>query len=178
MSNTVWRLTRCAASVTFALFPVLASSGSNNAGPLDPASHRSDGHYKSDFDKPILPLDASLPWRERFTSDGAFDERFKLGSESEPAPPESTKSTGAPGPSDTVLDARGVVREIRSDTGKLKIAHGPIDRYGMPGMTMMFNLADPAMIEGLTPNDEIEFDVDMDASGFTITKIRRTGDSQ
>ncbi|NCF36542.1 MAG: hypothetical protein GWP56_09160, partial [Gammaproteobacteria bacterium] len=35
------------------------------------------------------------------------------------------------------LDATGVIKQIKASEGKLKIAHGPIERLGMPGMTMM-----------------------------------------
>jgi len=67
-------------------------------------------------------------------------------------------------------DARGVIKSIRN--GKVKLQHGPIEKYGMPGMTMMFTTTDPGMLDGLSPGAEVEFDVDSTDSGFTITRIR------
>ncbi len=148
------------------------------AGPrsaLDPGQHDTGASYRSDYEAAPIRLDATLPWVERFEPDGAFDPRFSLDSPAESAP------TMAPKPAvetPAALDARGTVKDIRVDAGKLKIDHGPIDRHGMPAMTMMFNVADPSMMEGIAKGDEIEFNVDMGAAGFTITEIRRPGDSQ
>ena len=179
MSNKNPALLQYAAATIFAVVILPTAPMTADANPVDPEVHSGDSTYRSEFDRQMTPLDAVLPWRDRFTPEGAFDERFTLaGAESQPMASASNAPSGA-APGDTPeLDARGIVRDIRPDTGKLKIEHGPIDRHGMPAMTMMFNLADPAMVEGLSKGDEIEFNVDMGASGFTITEVRSTGGSQ
>ncbi len=67
-------------------------------------------------------------------------------------------------------DGQGVVKSIRN--GKVKLKHGPIEKFGMPGMTMMFRTADPKILDGLAPGAEVEFDVESTDSGFTITRIK------
>jgi len=73
-------------------------------------------------------------------------------------------------------DARGVVKSIRN--GKIKLQHGPIEKYGMPGMTMMFKTTDPTMLDGLSLGAEVEFDVDSTDSGFTITRIKKVKEAE
>ena len=72
------------------------------------------------------------------------------------------------------MDARGMVKAIRLSQGKIKIKHGPIDKYGMPSMTMMFQVQDAAMLEGIEPDTEVDFDIDNSAGGFEITNIKPT----
>ena len=69
------------------------------------------------------------------------------------------------------MDGKGVVKTIRADQGKVKIEHGPIDKYGMPAMTMMFTVKDPSQLEGLSKGDEVGFDVDNSSGGFVVTNI-------
>jgi Cu/Ag efflux protein CusF len=69
------------------------------------------------------------------------------------------------------MDARGEVEMIRASQGKVKIKHGPIDKYGMPAMTMMFKVADPALLGKLKKGSTIDFDIDNSSGGFVITDI-------
>ena len=70
------------------------------------------------------------------------------------------------------LDARGVVKKIQPESGKVKIEHGPIDRLGMPAMTMVFKVEDPAQLEGLEKGSAVEFSVDNSSGGFVITNLK------
>ena len=70
------------------------------------------------------------------------------------------------------MDARGTVKAIRAGQGKVKIEHGPIDRLGMPAMTMMFKVEDPALLEGLDKGSTVDFSVDNSSGGFVITNIK------
>jgi Cu/Ag efflux protein CusF len=69
------------------------------------------------------------------------------------------------------MDGKGVVKTIRAEQGKVKIEHGPIDKFGMPAMTMMFKVEDQSMLKGLTKGDEVEFNVDNSSGGFVVTNI-------
>lgn len=69
------------------------------------------------------------------------------------------------------MDARGVIKTIRIEQGKIKIKHGPIDKYGMPGMTMMFKVSDPALLTDLEKGANVDFDIDNSSGGFVITNI-------
>lgn len=158
-----------------ALAPALLAPDPGDASPLDPATHGGDAPYHSDLDEPMIPLDAALPWRQRFTSEGAFDARFRLVEPETPGTPEAEHAPAHPAPHAGAFDARGVVKEVRADAGKLKIEHGPIERHGMSAMTMMFNVADPAMLEAVSPGDEVGFNLEMGPAGLTITGIERSG---
>jgi Cu/Ag efflux protein CusF len=69
------------------------------------------------------------------------------------------------------MDVRGMVKAVRESQGKVKIKHGPIGKYGMPGMTMMFKVSDPALLKGLQKGTQVDFNVDNSSGGFIITDI-------
>jgi Cu/Ag efflux protein CusF len=69
------------------------------------------------------------------------------------------------------MDVRGVVQTVRELQGKVKIKHGPIVKYGMPGMTMMFKVVDVALLKGLQKGSQVDFNIDNSSGGFVITDI-------
>lgn len=142
---------------------------------LNPASHEGIQPYRSDFDTSMVDMSARLPWKERFTPEGAFDAAYKLDAVAPAVAPAEDEGM------DVATDGygtTGVVEDVRRSSGKLKIAHGPIENLGMPAMTMLFSVADEAMLDGLEANDPVEFDVENQAAGFVITRLRRTGGGQ
>ena len=70
-------------------------------------------------------------------------------------------------------DSRGVIKKIYLDDGKVKLKHGPIDRLEMPGMTMIFYVKDPSILDGLTVGEEVGFDVEMDGTAFYIIRFEQ-----
>lgn len=70
-------------------------------------------------------------------------------------------------------DSRGVIKKIYLDDGKVKLKHEPIDRLEMPGMTMIFYVKDPALLDGLTEGEEVGFDVEMDGNAFYIIRFEQ-----
>lgn len=65
----------------------------------------------------------------------------------------------------------GEVRKVDQDQGKLTLRHGPIRNLDMPGMTMVFRVADPAMLEGLKDGDKVRFSADRLNGVITITAL-------
>ena len=65
----------------------------------------------------------------------------------------------------------GVVRKIDKDAGKISIAHDPIENLGMPKMTMVYRLKDPAMLEAVKEGDKVNFAADRIRGVLTVTKI-------
>ncbi|MCD6671795.1 MAG: copper-binding protein [Burkholderiaceae bacterium] len=63
----------------------------------------------------------------------------------------------APTSSDSTRQADGTVRKVDTTTGKLTIAHGPLEGLGMPSMTMAFRVAERAMLEIVKVGDKIRF---------------------
>ena len=160
---------------------VLATSPVLQAEPgmpaLDPEQHPPTIRYESLFPDDIVPLATGLSWKNRFLG----DERFNRAESLPPTGPESGRLAASPGEAaieDTPggkLDATGVIRQIKASEGKLKIEHGPIERLGMPAMTMMFRVEDPTRLAGLSKGDEVAFNVDNTAAGFTITRLETAG---
>ena len=57
----------------------------------------------------------------------------------------------------TALLAPGEVKKVDKDAGKVTIKHGPLENLGMPAMTMVFRVKDPAMLDQLKAGDRINF---------------------
>lgn len=65
----------------------------------------------------------------------------------------------------------GQVKKVDKDTGKITIKHGPLDNLGMPAMTMVFHVADPAMLEQVKPGDKIAFIAEKKNGVLTVVKM-------
>src|SRR5688500_17692007 len=51
----------------------------------------------------------------------------------------------------------GEVRKIDIEAKKLTLKHSEIKNLGMPGMTMVFQVKDPAMLEKVKTGDKVRF---------------------
>jgi len=67
----------------------------------------------------------------------------------------------------------GEVTKIDEAEGKLTIKHGPIKKFDMDGMTMVFRAQDPAMLKAVKTGDKVRFDLEKIKGQFTITKIEK-----
>jgi len=85
---------------------------------------------------------------------------------------QTTPGTSAPpAAAATAAKADGEVRRIDKDAGKLTLKHGPIANLEMPGMAMVFRVADPKMLDGLKEGDHVRFAADRVNGAITITAI-------
>ena len=66
---------------------------------------------------------------------------------------------------------QGEVKKIDRSAGKITIKHGEIRNMGMPPMTMVFRVKDPAMLDQAKVGDKINFEVDRVGGAMTITKL-------
>jgi Cu/Ag efflux protein CusF len=67
----------------------------------------------------------------------------------------------------------GIVREVHPETGEVVLQHGDISGL-MKGMTMGFEVADPALLENLAPGTEVDFEVQVTPDGrYRVTSIER-----
>lgn len=87
-------------------------------------------------------------------------------------PKQAMSDMGREMESEAGMDARGIVKSVRPSQGKVRIDHEPIEKYGMPSMTMVFKVKDPTMLDGLEKGLAVEFDVDNSSGGFEITNIK------
>ena len=54
---------------------------------------------------------------------------------------------------------------------KITLKHGPIANLDMPAMTMVFQVADPSMLEQVKAGDKVLFAADKVGGGYAVTKI-------
>lgn len=69
--------------------------------------------------------------------------------------------------------AEGEVRKVDKSAGKLTIKHGPLRNLDMPGMTMVFRVRDPAMLDQVQAGDRIRFVADKVQGAFTVTELEK-----
>ena len=74
-------------------------------------------------------------------------------------------------PSAAVSD--GEVRKVDKDAKKITIKHGPLASLDMPAMTMVFQVADPAMLEQVRAGDKVKFQAEKIGGGYAVTTIER-----
>lgn len=67
----------------------------------------------------------------------------------------------------------GQITKIDAAEGKLTIKHGPIKKFDMDGMTMVFRAQDPAMLKLVKAGDKVKFDLEKIKGQFTVTKIEK-----
>jgi Cu/Ag efflux protein CusF len=66
----------------------------------------------------------------------------------------------------------GEVRKVDKDAGKLTLRHGPIQNLDMPGMTMVFRVADKSRLDTLKAGDRVRFKAESDNGQLVVTEIR------
>lgn len=67
--------------------------------------------------------------------------------------------------------SEGEVKKIDKASGKITIKHGPLANLGMPGMTMVFRVKNPAMLEQVKSGDKIRFNVEKMNGALTVVAI-------
>ena len=67
----------------------------------------------------------------------------------------------------------GEVRKIDQAAGKVTIKHGPMPKFDMPAMTMVYRVKDKAMLDNLKSGDKIKFDADGVGGEFTVLHLER-----
>jgi Cu/Ag efflux protein CusF len=149
----------------------LGASAAEPQSVLDPAQHPRSPEYQSAYSDSVVPLDGRLSWKQRFNGDETFNSNQVLVQTKTAVANNSSIEGLAVSKAGTKMDARGVVKAIRVSQGKIKIKHGPIDKYGMPGMSMLFKVSDPSSLGGLKKGQNIDFNIDNSSGVFVITRI-------
>lgn len=67
----------------------------------------------------------------------------------------------------------GQVTKIDASAGKITIKHGPIKKLDMEGMTMVFRVADPAMLKAVKAGDNVKFVPERVNGQFSVTRIEK-----
>lgn len=67
--------------------------------------------------------------------------------------------------------SEGLVKKVDKAQGKLTIRHGPLENLGMPGMTMVFRVRDPAWLDQVRPGDHIRFLAEQVDGAYTVARL-------
>jgi len=81
--------------------------------------------------------------------------------------PPSPPSVAAP----AAAMSEAEVRKVDKAAGKITLKHGPIPNIEMPPMTMVFNAAEPAMLDRVKAGDKVRFTADKIGGQYTVTRI-------
>lgn len=90
---------------------------------------------------------------------------------------------GAPMASETKTDtatkaatdmADGEIRKVDLDNKKITIKHGVIKSLDMPGMTMVFQVKEDALLGKVNKGDKIRFSAEQSGSALVVTAIEVT----
>ena len=65
----------------------------------------------------------------------------------------------------------GEIRKVDKDNKKLTIKHGPLKNLDMPGMTMVFGVDDPAVLDTLESGARVRFQAKKVDGKFMATRI-------
>lgn len=65
----------------------------------------------------------------------------------------------------------GEVRKVDKQAKKITLRHGAIRNLDMPGMTMVFNVTDPSVLDKVKPGDKVRFAADKRGDALTVTHL-------
>ncbi|NMM15112.1 MAG: copper-binding protein [Rhodoferax sp.] len=63
------------------------------------------------------------------------------------------------------------VRKVDLETQKITLKHGEIKNLGMPPMTMVFRVKDPALLTAVKAGDKVKFSADRVNGVFTVLTL-------
>ena len=75
-------------------------------------------------------------------------------------------------PMSTGAMADGEVRKIDKENKKITLKHGEIKNLEMPGMTMVFQVKDPAMLDMVKTGDKVMFRAEKANGAMVVTEMQ------
>ena len=68
----------------------------------------------------------------------------------------------------------GEIRKVDMESKKITIKHGEIKNLDMPGMTMVFQVKDPAMLDKVKAGDKVRFKAEKAGGAIVVTDIEQS----
>ena len=68
--------------------------------------------------------------------------------------------------------ADGEVRKVDKENKKVTLKHGVIKNLDMPGMTMVFQVKDAALLDSLKAGDKVKFKAEQAGTALMVTEIQ------
>ena len=81
-------------------------------------------------------------------------------------------ATKAEATAPAVAMTEGEVRKVDLDNKKITLKHGAIKNLDMPGMTMVFQVKDPAMLDKVKAGDKVLFKAEKAGGAIVVTDIQ------
>jgi uncharacterized cupredoxin-like copper-binding protein/Cu/Ag efflux protein CusF len=91
--------------------------------------------------------------------------------QAQPAASDAQARAGAANQAATTDLTDGEVRKVDKDNKKLTLKHGPLKNLDMPGMTMVFQVRDDAMLDKVEVGDKVRFRAEKIDGKITVTSI-------
>ena len=66
----------------------------------------------------------------------------------------------------------GEIRKVDIEYKKITIKHGEIKNLDMPGMTMVFGVKDPALLDKIKVGDKVKFSAEKAGGAIVVTDIQ------
>ncbi|MBK6599945.1 MAG: copper-binding protein [Proteobacteria bacterium] len=155
-------------------------------GPADPAAPTPPLRYESPFGRyRAMSESALLPWRSLFDTRGEFVAlptpevsvevvaRKPAGGHAEQERSGRTVTLAVAAAPASGSDTRARVESINKADAKIKLRHGPIPKLDMPAMTMVFRVANAALLEQVTEGEEVGVTIEKIGSAYVVTGIQR-----
>lgn len=100
----------------------------------------------------------------------------------QPAPlttePAATPAPAVTATSATVINNKemtdGEIRKVDMENKKITLKHGEIKNLDMPGMTMVFQVKDPAIFTKVKAGDKVKFRAEKIDGAFVVTEVNLT----
>jgi Cu(I)/Ag(I) efflux system periplasmic protein CusF len=67
--------------------------------------------------------------------------------------------------------SEGEIKKVDKAAAKLTIKHGELKNLGMPGMTMVFRVKDPAMLDKVKQGDKVRFVAEQAGGVLSVSVI-------
>ncbi|HHQ4678916.1 copper-binding protein [Aeromonas veronii] len=80
--------------------------------------------------------------------------------------------TGEMSEQGAMVMTKGVITRLDEGSGKVGIKHEAIENLKMPAMTMVFRVAEPALLKDLKVGDAVRFHAENPGGKLTITQIQ------
>ena len=68
--------------------------------------------------------------------------------------------------------AEGEVRKVDKEAMKITLKHGEIKNLDMPGMTMVFQVKDPALLDKVKTGDKVRFTAEKSNGAIVVTDLQ------
>ena len=74
--------------------------------------------------------------------------------------------------SSPTAETEAEVRRVDKDAGKITLKHGEIKNLDMPGMTMVFQVKEPTMLDAVKEGDVVQFKAERAGGALVITDMQ------